>query len=182
MKTARGKGVGVGLLGLVVTGMPRWGMGALSCAALPALLHSVLAVAFGLAPAGAWLGLSHHRRTLLGFVLVWGALVGWWSTITPSNAREWQPDGAILPSTTVDGDHMTLHSIRNIAYRTATDCTPRYDDTPFDLWRLDSADLLRSSWAGEAIAHLCGELWLRGVGTDCRHEPPSEDVSQMLIG
>jgi hypothetical protein len=40
---------------------------------------------FGLATVGAFLGLSHRRRTLLGFVLVWGVLVGWWSTITPSN-------------------------------------------------------------------------------------------------
>ena len=82
-----GKRGGGGLLAIVVTGMTLWGMGALSYAALPALLHSVLAATCGLAPAGALLGLSHRRRTLLGFVLVWGALVGWWSTITPSNAR-----------------------------------------------------------------------------------------------
>jgi hypothetical protein len=67
---------------------------------------------------GAFLGLAHRRRTLLGFVLVWGALVGWWSTITPSNDRDWQPDVAVLPSATVDGDRVTLHNIRNTAYRT----------------------------------------------------------------
>ena len=46
-----GKGVGVGLLAIVVTGMTLWGMGALSYSALPALLRSVLAATFGLAPA-----------------------------------------------------------------------------------------------------------------------------------
>ena len=35
-----GKGVGVGLLAMVVTGMTLWGMGALSYSALPALLRS----------------------------------------------------------------------------------------------------------------------------------------------
>ena len=66
-----GKRGGVGLLAIVVTGMTLWGMGALSYAALPALLHSVLAATCGPARAGALLGLSHRRRTLLGFVLVW---------------------------------------------------------------------------------------------------------------
>ena len=44
-----GKRGGVGLLAIVVTGMTLWGMGALSYAALPALLHSVLAATCGLA-------------------------------------------------------------------------------------------------------------------------------------
>ena len=43
-----GKGVGVGLLGLVVTGMTVWGMGALSYLHSAALLRSVLATTFGL--------------------------------------------------------------------------------------------------------------------------------------
>ena len=100
----RGKRFGVGLLGLVVIGMPVWGMGALSSSALPALLRRVRATTFGLATAGAFLGLSHRRRTLLDLVLVGGVLGGWWSTIPPSNACAWQPDVAILPAATVDGD------------------------------------------------------------------------------
>ena len=82
-----GKIVGVGLLGLVVTSMTLWGMGALYYCSLTAPLRSVLAATFGLATAGAFVGLPHRRRTLLGFVLVWGALVLWWSTIPPSNSR-----------------------------------------------------------------------------------------------
>ena len=149
-----GKVLGVGLLGIVVTGMAVWGMGALYYSALPALLRSVLAATFGLATAGAFLGLSHRRRTLLGFVLVWGALVLCWSTITPSNERDWQPDVAVLPYATVEGDRVTLRNIRHFAYRTATEFTPRYYDKTFDLRRLESMDLISSYWAGEAIAHL----------------------------
>ena len=47
------------------------------------------------------------------------ALVSWWSTITPSNARDWQLDVAVLPSATVDGDYVTLHNIRKFEYHTA---------------------------------------------------------------
>jgi Domain of unknown function (DUF4105) len=157
-----GKVFGVGLLGLVVTGMTVWGMGALYYSPLPALLRGVLAAAFGLATAGAFLGLPHRRCTLLGFVLVWGVLVGWWSTIAPSNARDWQPDVAVLPAATVDGDLVTLHNIRNIEYRTATDFTPRYYDKTFDLRRLESVDLISSYWGSEAIAHLFGSFGFGG--------------------
>ena len=157
-----GKIFWVGLLGLVVTGMTLWGMGALYYSPLPTPLREGLAAAFGLATAGAFLGLAHRRRTLLGFVLVWAVLVGWWSTITPSNDRDWQPDVAVLPSATVEGDRVTLHNIRNIAYRTATDFTPRYYDKTFDLRRLESVDLIGSYWAGEAIAHIFGSFGFGG--------------------
>ena len=147
--------VGVGLLlGAVVTGMTLWGMGALYYSPLPTLLRQLLAMAFGLATAGAFLGLPHRRRTLLGFGLVWGVLVLWWSTIPASNSRDWQPDVAVLPYATMDGDRVTLHNIRNFVYRTDTDFTPRYYDKTFDLQQLESVDLISSYWAGEAIAHL----------------------------
>ena len=65
-----GKLFEVGLLGLVVTGMTLWGMGALSYSPLATPLREGLAATFGLATAGALLGLSHRRRSLLGFVRV----------------------------------------------------------------------------------------------------------------
>src|SRR5262249_16504964 len=143
-----GKVCGVGLLGMIVTGMTLWGMGALYYSPLPMPFGSVLAVAFGVATAGGCLGPSPPPPHALGDGAVWAVLVGWWSTIAPSNERDWQPDVAVLPSATVDGDRVTLHNIRNIEYRTATDFTPRYYDKTFDLRRLDSADLISSYWAG----------------------------------
>src|SRR4030095_7367048 len=177
------KVLGVGLLGLVVTGMTLWGMGALYYSPLPTPLREGLAAAFGLATAGAFLGLAHRRRTLLGFVLVWGVLVGCWSTIAPSNDRDGQPDVAVLPSATVEGDRVTLHNIRNIAYRTATDFTPRYDGKTFDLRRLESVDLISSYWAGEAIAHIFGSFGFGGqdyvaISAETRKEQ-TEDYSTL---
>jgi hypothetical protein len=134
------------LLGAVVTGMTLWGMGALYYSPLPTLLRPLLALAFGLATAGAFLGLRRRRRTLLVFGLVWGALALWWSTIPASNSRDWQPDVAVLPSATLDGNRVTLHNIRNVAYRTETDFTPRYYDKTFDLEQLDSSVLADRSF------------------------------------
>jgi hypothetical protein len=177
-----GKVCGVLLLGAVVTGMTVWAMGALYYAPLPPRLRGPLAVTFGLATAGALLGLS-RRRTLLGFVLVWGALGLWWSTIPASNSRDWQPDVAVLPYATMDGDRVTLHNIRNFEYRTATDFTPRYYDKTFDLRRLESVDLISSYWAGEAIAHLMvsfgfGEQDYVAISIETRKER-TEDYSSI---
>src|SRR5262249_61593019 len=105
-----GKVCGVGLLGIIVTGMTLWGMGALYYSPLPTPLGSVLAVTFGLATAGAVLGLSHRPRALLGFVLGWAGLLGWWSTIAPSNQRDWQPDVPGLPPRAVGGDRASPHT------------------------------------------------------------------------
>ena len=121
-----GRVCGCLLLGVIVAGLTLWGMGALYYSPLPTLLRQLLALTFGLATAGAFLILLQRRRTLLGFGLVWSALVLWWSTIPASNTRDWQPDVAVLPAGTFDGDRVTLHNIRNFAYRTETDFTPRY--------------------------------------------------------
>jgi hypothetical protein len=170
-------------LGAVVTVMTLWGMGALYYSPLPPLLRLLLALTFGLATAGAFLGLPQRRRTLLGFGLVWGILALWWSTIPASNTRDWQPDVAVLPSATLDGDRVTLHNMRNFVYRTATDFTPQYYDKTFDLQHLDSVDLISSYWAGEAIAHLMvsfgfGEQDYVAISIETRKER-TEDYSSI---
>jgi hypothetical protein len=178
-----GKVCGGLLLGVVVLGMTVWGIGALYYSPLPPLLRQLLALAFGLATAGAFLILPHRRRTLLGFVLVWGALVLWWSTIPASNSRDWQPDVAVLPSATLDGDRVILHNIRNFAYRTETDFIPRYYDKTFDLRQLESVDLISVYWAGDAIAHLMvsfgfGEQDYVAISIETRKER-TEDYSSI---
>jgi hypothetical protein len=178
-----GKVCGVLLLGAVVTGMTVWAMGALYYAPLPPRWRGPLALACGLATAGAFLGLPRRRRTLLGFGVAWAALVLWWSTIPASNSRDWQPDVAVLPSATLDGDRVTLHNIRNFIYRTATDFTPRYYDKTFDLQQLESVDLISSYWAGEAIAHLLvsfgfGEQDYVAISIETRKER-TEDYSSI---
>ena len=93
-----GKLLSILLIGVVVMGMTVWGMFAIYYANLPTMiLRSGLAAAFGLAALGAFLFLPYRRRTLLGFMIVWAGLVVWWSTIPPSNQRDWQPEVAVLP-------------------------------------------------------------------------------------
>ena len=98
--------------------------------------------------------LPRRGSTLVGFLAAFAVVLAWWLRIPPSNDRDWQPEVAVLPSVTIDGERVTIHNIRNFDYRSETDFTPRWYDATFDLAQLESADLLASYWMGDAIAHI----------------------------
>jgi hypothetical protein len=149
-----GKIIGAGLVGLLVIGMVGWGALAIYYSDLSTdVLRLSLAVCLAAGTFGAFAFLPNRRRTLAGFVVVFVALVAWWITIEPSNARDWQPEVAVLPYADINGDLITVHNIRNFDYRTETDFTPAYYDKTFDLRKLESVDLLAVYWMGPKIAH-----------------------------
>jgi hypothetical protein len=96
------------------------------------------------------------------FAVAWIAFLLRWSAVQPSNDRDWQPDVAVLPFATFDGDLVTIHNIRNFDYRTETDYTPRYYDKTYDLRQLDSVDLIAVYWMGDAIAHIMASFGFAG--------------------
>jgi hypothetical protein len=155
LATACLKIIGLVCLGLVVAGATLWGALALYYSDLPGEpLRIGLAAAFGLGTPLAFALLPNRRRTLLGFAAAFAVLLVWWISIAPSNQRDWQPEVAVLPYTTKDGDRVTLHHIRNFDYRTEQDFVPQYYDRTFDLQELDEVDLIAVYWAGDAIAHI----------------------------
>jgi hypothetical protein len=151
-------------LGLAVAGATAWGALALYYSGPgPEPLRIAIAVAFGLGTALAFACLRHRGRTLLGFAIAFAILLGWWLSIAPSNQRDWQPEVAVLPWATRDGDLVTVHDIRNFDYRTEQDFTPQYYDKTFDLRKLDAVDLIAVYWMGDAIAHIMVSF---GFGAD----------------
>ena len=149
---------GLVIVGLVMVAVTGWGAGVLYFAGPGgARVRATLAIALGLlglAAVGALSSCRWRRRAVLGFVGLVVAVGAWWSTLTPSNDRRWQPEVAVLSHATIQGDLVTVHNIRNFDYRTETDFTPRYYDRTFDLRRLDRVDLVAVYWMGPAIAHL----------------------------
>lgn len=117
-------------------------------------LRQGLAAGFALATILALIYLPNRKRTLIGFLGVFAVIVAWWLTIPTSNGRAWQPDVAILPYATQQGDLVTIHNIRNLQYRTETDYDVQHYDKTFDLNRLDAVDLIAVYWMGDAIAHV----------------------------
>jgi hypothetical protein len=67
------------------------------------------------------------------WVMALAIILFWWSTLRPSNDRDWQPDVVRLPSAEVQGNKLIVHNLRNADYRTETDYTVRYEDRTYDL-------------------------------------------------
>ena len=135
--------------------MAAWAALAIDYSDLPsARLRTTLAIAFATGTALAFAVLPRRSRTLVGFLVAFALVVGWWLHITPSNDREWQPEVSRLAYADVDGERITLHNIRNFDYRTETDFIPRWYDATFELPDLRSADLIACYWMGDAIAHV----------------------------
>lgn len=80
-------------------------------------------------------------------------LVGWWSSIAPSNDREWAPDVARMSHGEVQGSVVTLHNVRDFTWRSETDFDEHWVSQDYDLQTLKSVDMFLSYWMGPVIAH-----------------------------
>lgn len=94
----------------------------------------------------------------LSFVIAgagFAALLGWWQTVTPTHDRDWAPDVARMLDSrrSPDGDRVTLINVRNFEWRSRQDFTPRWETREYDLSRIESVDVIVSSWGLPGIAH-----------------------------
>jgi Domain of unknown function (DUF4105) len=143
------------LVVVVVTATTIWGMAMLYFSPLLAEQWRALAAgAYAAMTLLAFLFLPRRRRTLLISLCAFALLVFLFFQIPASNERDWQTDVSVTPHATIKGDSITIHGVRNFAYRTETDFTPRWETRTYDLSKLDSIDLIAVYWAGKAIAHI----------------------------
>jgi hypothetical protein len=142
-------------VGIIVTAMTGWGAGAIYYSPIPGdTFRAVLAGIFVSAAVLAFVLTRRRGRALVGYLIVFAALVALWLQIPASNERDWQTEVSVTPYATVKGDLVTVHGVRNFDYRTETDFDPRWESRTYDLKDLDSADLIAVYWAGKAIAHI----------------------------
>ena len=152
------RAAGLALLVLAMLGTAAWGVLALFyfdgvgpgprvALASAYALAAFVALAACLSPRWRWRAVAAY--TVMFVLLLWR-----WMAIEPSNDRDWQTEGAVLPHASIEGDRVTVHNIRNFDYRSETDFTPAYYDRSFDLRRLDAVDLVAVYWMGPAIAHV----------------------------
>jgi hypothetical protein len=151
-----------GLLVLAILGLAAWAAAALYLGPPRATAGAVaIGVVGALAAISAVLPRLRWWPVAL-FAVAFGAFLIRWHGVVPSNDRDWQPDVAVLPFASFDGDLVTIHNIRNFDYRTETDYTPRYYDKTYDLRKLDSVDLIAVYWMGDAIAHIMASFGFGG--------------------
>ena len=152
------RGAGLAALALLVAGIGVWGALLLEYAGpRNDLAHRALVVGFALAAAAALIALFVRRwrwRAIGVYAVLCAGLAVLWSGLEPTNDRDWEPEVALLAYSTLAGDRVTVHNIRNFDYRTETDFTSAYYDKTFDLRELRSVEIVTSYWTGPAIAHV----------------------------
>lgn len=118
-----------------------------------AWIRPTLASAYALLNVAALLWLRPYWKALAVWSVALIAVLLWWTSLRPSNDRDWQPDVARTAWADVHGDTLTIHNVRNFDFRSETDFTPRYEDRVYDLTKLRGYDLFMSYWGSPAIAH-----------------------------
>lgn len=68
---------------------------------------------------------SWRRRGLAFYAAVVAVTLVWWSTIHPSNDRDWPPDVARSVTTTIDGDRLVVSNVRDFNWRSDNDFDQR---------------------------------------------------------
>jgi len=150
--------LGLLLIGLLTVAAGGWGVLALAFSGPHNdTLRYVLVAVFALISLSVLIALGLRRwrwRAFAAYLAVFAALLVWYFSIEPSNARDWQTDVAVLPYATIEGDLVTVHNIRNFDYRSETDYSPAYYDKRFDLRKLEGVDVVAVYWMGPSIAHV----------------------------
>jgi hypothetical protein len=148
-------------LGWLITGIGFLGRALLIGWASLAIYYSNLPWAgmrLGLAGAFAsfaiWaLWLSRQRRMSVVWIVLFLAVVVWWSSISPSHDREWRPEVAVMPRAMIDGDRVRLTGVRNFDYRTRNDFTVHYEEREVWLSHLSALDFYVSYFSEGPVAH-----------------------------
>ncbi|MGO9674017.1 MAG: DUF4105 domain-containing protein [Methylocella sp.] len=93
------------------------------------------------------------RPAGFAYALAFAALLVWWSTILPSNDRDFAADVAHGVTGVVQGDELQLDNVRNFSWTSATDYTENWEARSYDLAKIQSADFYLVYFMGPLIAH-----------------------------
>ena len=85
--------------------------------------------------------------------LLFGGVLAWWMTLSPTNDSDWQPDVAQKAWADIQGDEVTFHNVRNCDYRTETEYTPHWETRTVRISQITGIDLAIDYWGSPWIAH-----------------------------
>src|SRR6516165_10327421 len=93
------------LLGISITAITLWGVGALYFSPLlPSKWRGFAAAGYGAATVLAFALLPDHGRTAISAFAVFAILIILFLCTRASNDRDWQPEVSVTPSATLNGD------------------------------------------------------------------------------
>lgn len=142
------------LLGIAVLLVAAWGGLALGIRlAAPAWLAQGAGALFFLAVVALLLAVRPLPAKVAALGVVFAALFAWWTSLAPSNDRDWSPEVALPPTAEVRGDILVVRNVRNFDYHSESDFDERWEERRYDLSRIRGVDLVLSYWGSPAIAH-----------------------------
>ena len=92
-------------------------------------------------------------RAVLIYAVAYAIFLGWSSSISASNDKNWATDVAHGITGTISGGQLSVRNLRNFSWRTEADYTERWEQRTYDLSKLRSLDLFLVYWMGPSIAH-----------------------------
>ena len=96
------------------------------------------------------------RGKLLKLAAVFAAfalVLLWWFTLKPGNDGPWPPDVAETAWAEINGDEVTINSVRNCDYRTETDFTAHWEKRTVRLSQIAGLDIAIMYWGSPYMAH-----------------------------
>lgn len=117
------------------------------------LVREVLAGAYIVSLLGSLLLSRSLGWGVLTALVIFGGVLGWWLTLSPTNEKAWQPDVAKVATGQWQGNIITVHNVRDFTYRSENDYTPKWETRQYDLAKLTHLDIFISYWGSPYIAH-----------------------------
>jgi Domain of unknown function (DUF4105) len=159
MKRAAGLALRIIVAILVVAPLTAWSALALWFRLpAPEVLRGVAAIVFAMLGLATIVALFMRRSRSLAalavFIVAFGGLLAWWSTIKPPLDGDWAPDVARQTTGSIEGDILTLTDVRDFDWRTDSDFTETWSKRSYDLSKLKTLDLFLAYWAGPEMAHV----------------------------
>lgn len=154
------------LLSLIIAGSGVWALLALWYQlSWQGIARQGLLIGWVLAAISSLVALWYYSALLavLGHALLFACVLIWWSTIKPSNDRDWTDDLAQNTNGVIEGDTAKVFNVRNFDWTSLEDYQVRWENREYDLSRLTSVDMITSHWGVPGVAHVLVSF---GFGND----------------